>query len=349
MGRRWLSFLIVCCLLFFLLSSIFGFDLYRLLYQPMLVEKNKSDIVRVDRSMSATSFAHTLKTKKLIQSDQLFITLIRIQGFTERLKAGIYRIREGESAQQFLYRVVAGDVLIESFSIIEGTTQRQVSEHLSQAEFLNYRDNDWINIEKPGQNSLSSELPISAEGLLLADTYHYDAGSTGKDLLIQAHAKLKEYLDSSWLQRSPGLPYKTLYELLIVASILEKEAANPDEKRLISGVIVNRLNKKMPLQMDPTVIYALGSQYKGKLSREDLQVDSPYNSYRYRGLPPTPIAMVGKDAIDAAAHPKSTSFLYFVARGDGGHQFSVTYDQQRQAIARYLGQHAPEGAPKENK
>ncbi len=336
MERRWLFFLIACFTLFFVGSTIVGVDLYRLLYQPMLAGKRKSDIVRVDRSMSATSFVHTLKAQHLIQSDHLFLALIRIQGLSEQLKAGIYLIRVDESAQQFLYRVAAGDVLIESFSIIEGTTQRQISARLAQATFLTYCDNDWSTIGKPEPHRLGVALPTSAEGSLLADTYYYDAGSNGKDLLTQAHVKLNEYLEYSWQQRTPGLPYKTPYELLIAASILEKEAANPAEKRLIAGVIVNRLKKNMPLQMDPTVIYALGLQYKGKLSRGDLLVDSPYNSYRYRGLPPTPIAMVGKDAIDAAAHPQPTDYLYFVARGDGRHQFSVTYDQQRQAIARYL-------------
>ena len=215
----------------------------------------------------------------------------------------------------------------EPFRIIEGTTQAQVSTNLEHAVYLTYHENDW--------QAIAATFP-SAEGLLLADTYLYDAGSQSSDLLQRAHKNLQQFLASSWQQRSSDLPYKTSYELLIAASILEKEAAKPREKRLIAGVIVNRLRKNMPLQMDPTVIYALGTHYTGKLSRDDLHIDSPYNTYRYRGLPPTPIAMVGKDAIDAAAHPEPTDYLYFVARGDGTHYFSVTYEQQKQAISRYI-------------
>ena len=327
MRRYWLKLAATCFAAFMFIGfSILGFDLYRLGYQPIISANAEQTIVRIDKSTSASSFARTLKMRGLIQSERLFLLLIRMQGLTERLKAGIYQINAGESSLHFLHRVVAGDVLVESFRIIEGTTKAQVSINLQNALYLTYKARDWLEIE--------STFP-SAEGLLLADTYHYDAGSDSKDLLHHANVNLQQYLLKSWQQRAPDLPYKTAYDLLIAASILEKEASLPREKRLISGVIVNRLRKKMCLQMDPTVIYALGSQYTGKLSHADLQIDSPYNSYRYRGLPPTPIAMVGKDAIDAAAHPEPTDYLYFVARGDGSHDFSVTYEQQKQAIARY--------------
>ena len=125
--------------------------------------------------------------------------------------------------------------------------------------------------------------------------------------------------------------------MLIAASIIEKETAVPQERKLISGVVINRLNKHMPLQMDPTVIYAMGDTYKGSLTHEDLSINSPYNTYQNRGLPPTPIAMVGKEAIDAAAHPQLSNYLYFMARGDGTHQFSQTYEEQKQAINQYKG------------
>lgn len=326
MSRGWQKCVVICSLSLLLVwLSVLSFELYRLFYQPMTLENSTTSVVRLDKSTSATSFAHALKAQNLIQSEKLFLALVRTQGLSQRLKAGIYQVKPGETCLQFLNRVAAGDVIIESFRIIEGTTQRQISANLAQAPYLNYQDSDWSVVS-----------PTNADGLLLADTYHYNAGSDSKDLLSRAHANLQQYLEYSWQNRTPGLPYKSSNELLIVASILEKEAALPVEKRLIAGVIVNRLNKHMPLQMDPTVIYALGTDYNGKLTHENMQVDSPYNSYRYRGLPPTPIAMVGKDAIDAAAHPKLTNYLYFVARGDGSHEFSVTYDQQKQAIARYL-------------
>ena len=328
MKRQWLKFVVTCfVILFFIGLTIVSLELYRLFYRPMVVGKIKPIIVHIDKSTSASSLVQMLEARHFIQSKRIFLIFIRMKGLSQQLKAGIYQIIDGESAAHFLYRVAAGDVLIESFRIIEGTTQAQVSTNLEHAAYLTYCATDWF--------AIAATLP-GAEGLLLADTYHYDAGSQSKDLLEHAHKNLQQFLDYSWQQRSPNLPYKTSYELLIAASILEKEAAKPREKRLIAGVIINRLRKNMPLQMDPTVIYALGSRYTGKLSREDLHTDSPYNTYRYRGLPPTPIAMVGKDAIDAAAHPELTDYLYFVARGDGSHYFSVNYDQQKQAVARYI-------------
>ena len=291
----------------------------------MVSGPHKEILIKIDKASSASSFVHTLKSKKLIRSEKFVLFLIRIQGSSNRLKAGIYRVEDGESATHFLSRVVSGDVLKLSFRVTEGTTQRHIATDLKQACYLVYQDSDWRRVAEG-----------NPEGLVLADTYQYDAMSSGSDLLAHAHETLEKYLDSIWQQRAKDLPYKRPYDLLIVASILEKEAASPEERRLISGVVVNRLRKHMPLQMDPTVIYAQGEAYRGKLTHEDLQIDSPYNTYRYRGLPPTPIAMVGRDSIDAAAHPKQTNYLYFVARGDGTHCFSASYDEQKKAIAQYL-------------
>lgn len=327
METRWFKSILLSCVTLVLIAfSIVGYDLYSLLAKPMVLGNGKPITIVIDKNTSASVFTHTLKSKQLIQSSRLLLLLIRVKGLSHRLKAGIYQVIPGESAQQFLNRVVAGDVLVESFSIIEGTTLNQVKANLINAKFLKYDTNDWQAITLDH---------ISPEGLLLADTYKYDAGSEAKYILRLANQNLLQYLDYCWQNRSPGLPYKSPYELLIAASILEKETALPTEKKLISGVLINRLKKYMPLQMDPTVIYALGEDYHGKLTHEDLAIDSPYNTYRYRGLPPTPIAMVGKVAIDAAAHPQMTNYLYFVAKGDGSHHFSVTYEEQRQAISRY--------------
>lgn len=326
MARHWLKLVVIASMLFFAIAfSMLGFGLHRLLYKPMSLMK-VGQIIHVDKFSSASAFAHILKANKLIDSESLFLFLIRIQGLSGQLKAGIYAVKQGESAQQFLQRVVDGDVLRMAFPIIEGTTQKQIATHLAQSSYLIYRAVDW--------EAIRGDFP-SAEGLLLADTYRYEAGSNSYDLLMQARNNLQLYLQEKWQQRSKGLPYKTSYEMLITASILEKEASLSSEKKLISGVIVNRLNKNMPLQMDPTVIYALGDRYDGHLTRQDLRFDSPYNTYRYRGLPPTPIAMVGKDAIDAAAQPLKTDYLYFVAKGDGTHHFSETYEEQKKAVAQY--------------
>ena len=327
MRRHGLKVLFIfLALILVLSSSVSGYIVYQLFYRPMINDKDDLVTLQVDKATTASSFVHLLEAKHLIQSGPMLLAFIRLQGLSPQLKAGMYQIRIAESAGQFVYRVVKGDVIKESFSIIEGTTQAIIAKNLQQANFLSYNEKDWLAI---------SGIFSSAEGLLLADTYQYDAGSQSMAILRLAHANLERFLQQSWQHRTPGLPYKTPYELLIAASILEKETAIPKEKRLISGIIANRLQKNMPLQMDPTVIYALGQRYQGKLTREDLHVDSPYNSYRYRGLPPTPIAMVGKDAIEAAAHPELTDYLYFVATGDGHHYFSVNYEQQKQAVARY--------------
>ncbi|MDP3704671.1 MAG: endolytic transglycosylase MltG [Legionellaceae bacterium] len=347
----------------FVVGVCFGFEVYRSFYCPMPLQEHESIIFRIDKSSSATTFVHVLDSQRLVNSSRLFLYFIRLQGLSTRLKAGIYQIKPGESVQQLLRRVVAGDVLKETFRIIEGTTQQQIATKLTQAPYLSYKDSDWndvfaLKLDQAHRCESTSRLwdanrlsdcfmtlaktedsrPIT-EGLLLADTYQYTADSDAKQLLTHAYDNLKHYLLASWLHRNPALPYKNPYELLIVASILEKEAAISDERRLISGVIVNRLSSHMPLQMDPTVIYALGSTYTGKLTHDNLQIDSPYNSYRYRGLPPTPITMVGKDAIDAASHPHMTHYYYFVAKGDGTHMFSETYEQQRQAVDRYIRKH----------
>jgi UPF0755 protein len=328
MERRWLKFVIIYCAVLFLAGiSIIGFDAYRLFYRPMLTQGQSPIILRIDKAATASSVVNQLKEHHLVKSRRLLLWLIRMQGWSSQLKAGIYEIKPGESSSAFLQRVVEGDVLKQSFQIIEGTTKFQIDENLQNAPYLSYNSADWSGITKSYPN---------AEGMLLADTYYYDAGSQSKDLINRANTNLQQYLEENWKNRTPNLPYKSSYELLITASILEKEAALANEKRLIAGVIVNRLRKNMPLQMDPTIIYALGTRYKGSLTHNDMQIDSPYNSYLNRGLPPTPIAMVGKDAIDAAAHPQMTDFLYFVAKGDGSHHFSVNYDQQRRAIDQYL-------------
>lgn len=321
-------FTLIAVIVVILGMMIFGIALYRISYQAMVSHPPpKPIIINFKRNTSATALIDELKSRNLIHSDRFLLAMISLKGLTNHLKAGVYQIQPEESALDFVNRVAAGDVLKESFTIVEGTTQKQVIFNLKSAPYLYYSDSDWAVIDTPHP---------SVEGLLLADTYIYEAGSQASSLINHAYTELGNYLEKSWKSRMPDLPYKTSYELLIVASILEKETAVPQEKRLIAGVIVNRLKKRMPLQVDPTVIYALGDDYQGKLNHKGLKVDSPYNTYKYRGLPPTPIAMVGKDAIDAAAHPKMTDYLYFVAKGDGTHHFSATYDEQKQAIQRYL-------------
>lgn len=309
------------------ITAFLGMEVYRQLYQPIKVAEQESVIVRIDKSTTATSLVHTLHAQGFIGSVRLWLAIIKIEGLAGKLKAGIYQLHAGESAHHFLLRIVAGDVLQERFMIRAGSTQHQLSQAFNNAPYLMYEDADW--------STLTTNYPV-AEGLLLADTYSYDAGSSAKELLKHAHVHLEAALSRAWEHRLAALPYRTSYDLLIVASILEKEAASLQERRLISGVIVNRLRQHMPLQMDPTVIYALGPSYTGTLSHEQLGIDSPYNTYKYRGLPPSPIAMVSLESLEAAQNPELSSYLYFVAKGDGTHEFNSTYAKHRQAIQHYM-------------
>lgn len=317
------TFLALCVLF---LVGYHALRLYSLYYQPMLKIAQTAEIFEIKKNSSATAMVRDLAKQGYIRSEPLLLKLIHFKGYDEHIKAGIYEIHPGESSIQFLKRVVGGDVLQQSFQIIEGTGLQQVKDNLSHANYLHYQPDCWYAI---------IDNHPSAEGLLLADTYQYNAGSDAITLVKMANQQLMQYLTNAWMHRTEGLPYQSPYELLIAASIIEKEASIPKERYLISGIIVNRLRKHMYLQMDPTVIYALGPNFQGKLNHQSLMINSPYNTYKVKGLPPTPIAMVGREAIDAAAHPQMTNYLYFFAKGDGSHQFSVDYQDQIHAIHEY--------------
>jgi UPF0755 protein len=173
------------------------------------------------------------------------------------------------------------------------------------------------------------------EGQFLPDTYHFPKNLTDVEFLKRAYSAMQTVLKEEWDNRAVGLSYKNSYEALIMASIIEKETGQASEREQISGVFVRRLEKRMRLQTDPTVIYGMGDKYKGNIRKRDLLRDTPYNTYRRHGLPPTPIALPGRDAIHAALHPAESDALYFVARGDGSHQFSATLKEHNNAVIKY--------------
>lgn len=320
-----LSVFFAICLL---ILSAFVYQLYCVMYRPMTTDTSSQPLlITLHPNESATSLAHSLRQLNLIQSERFFLWFIRIHGLSAQLKAGMYVVNPNDTPRAFLYRVISGDVLTQLFLIKPGVTYHQVNQDLIKAPYLTNQSSAWLGFGRQHTNP---------EGLLLADSYQYQAGFAAQTIVSVAHNKLEAYLSNAWQQRDADLPYHDAYELLIAASILEKETSLLTEKQLISGIIVNRLKRHMPLQMDPTVIYALQKDYQGSLKHSDLLIDSRYNTYRYRGLPPTPIAMVSRESIDAAAHPIMTDYLYFVARKDGKHEFSKTYDEQKKAIRRYL-------------
>lgn len=175
----------------------------------------------------------------------------------------------------------------------------------------------------------------SLEGWLFPDTYRFSPGSSDLEILRRAHAAMARRLDEAWAARDPDVPLATAYEALILASIVEKETGVAEERPLVASVFANRLRKGMRLQTDPTVIYGMGERYDGNIRKKDLTEDTPWNTYTRDGLPPTPIAMPGEEALHAALHPAHSEFLYFVARGDGSHEFSRTLEEHNRAVARY--------------
>jgi len=192
----------------------------------------------------------------------------------------------------------------------------------------------WEKLKAEVPNAMSENW-THPEGILYPDTYYFRKGDTDFSLLKRAHQKLVNELERLWSAKAKGLPYKTPYEALIMASIVEKETGHPDERADIAGVFVRRLHKSMRLQTDPTVIYGLGDRYQGNITRAHLKEKTAYNTYRINGLPPTPIALAGSEAIHAALHPAEGKALYFVAKGDGSHQFSETIHQHNQAVRKF--------------
>ncbi len=225
-------------------------------------------------------------------------------------------------------------------TLVEGWTLEQV---ITAAETNPYLLHD---IEKLSKNEFSTRLgstQANFEGMLFPDTYLFAAGISDVTLLKKAYTQMQRTLNLLWEKRAPNLPYTTPYSALIVASLIEKETAKPDERARVGGVILRRLEKKMPLQIDAAVIYGLGKAYTGKIMQSQLKVNTPYNTYLHKGLPPTPIALPSLASIIAALHPTSETALYYVARGDGSHEFSDTFETHHQAVKRYrqLPAHAP--------
>ena len=259
------------------------------------------------------------------------------------LKAGEYRLPKQASPAQIMAILDRGVSIQGSITFIEGENFRQMMRRLGDHEgFLalikDAPDSAIINDQGFVLSSYAIDLmpeQLSYEGWYLPDTYFYDQHRPSLMLLDRAHQAMIEVLQSEWAIRQPDLPYQSPYEALIMASLIEKETAIGSERAQIAGVFVRRLNKRMRLQTDPTVIYGLGAGFDGNLRRADLRRDSPYNTYTRHGLPPTPIAMPGRAAIHAALHPASGDTLYFVAKGDGSHYFSSTLEEHQRAVRRY--------------
>jgi UPF0755 protein len=249
-------------------------------------------------------------------------------------RAGEYRLEPGTRPRELLRLLASGRVIPYRLTLVEGWNFRQVAELVDSNESLEHR----FDLSDPEQwPSLAAELGVEhPEGWFLPETYQFVRGDSDLDLLRRAHRAMREALEQAWAGRREDSPLQSPYEMLVMASIIEKETALDEEREQIAGVFVRRLQRGMRLQTDPTVIYGLGESFDGDIRRRDLQSDTPYNTYTRRGLPPTPIAMPGRASLWAAARPADGDALFFVADGNGGHTFSATLAEHQAAVRRLL-------------
>ncbi|GAB4058868.1 endolytic transglycosylase MltG [Uliginosibacterium sediminicola] len=258
--------------------------------------------------------------------------MARLAGRAHSIKAGNYRIEQGITPWDLLELLSAGSTSYAEIALVEGWSFRRLRATLDAMPDLKHDTLGMSDAQVLAELGLPGE---SAEGQFFPDTYFVARGVSDLEVLRRAASQMQKMLAQEWARRAPDLPLQTPYEGLTLASMVEKETGISADRGKIASVFVNRLRIGMPLQSDPTVIYGLGSNFDGNLTRRDLQTDTPYNSYTRRGLPPTPIAMPGLAALRAALHPEATNFLYFVARGDGSSQFSRSLEEHNRAVSRY--------------
>jgi UPF0755 protein len=291
---------------------------------------------------AGASFAHVagqLAAQGVIAQPKAWILYARWKGLAPAVKAGEYEIQPGTTPRELLTKMVNGQVLLHSFTIVDGWRVQDMLDALR-------RNPDVVaTLTHSSPAAQAAELMaklgnpgIDAEGQFLPETYRFIGATPDVEVLRQAHAALLKELEAAWAARDPELPLHSSRELLIMASIVEKESGLPQELPKIAGLYLHRFAIGMRLQADPTVIYGLGENYDGDIHSVDLRTDGPYNTYTRAGLPPTPIALAGAAAIHATARPEKTDALYFVAstKGDGSHVFSATLDQHNIAVAAYV-------------
>jgi UPF0755 protein len=293
---------------------------------------------KVPPGASFSRVAADLGARGVVAQPRVWALFARFKGLAPMVKAGEYEVQPGTTPRELLMKMVAGQVLLHSFTIVDGWRVADMLEALrhnpdvlatlGQRQELNPADL-MAKLGSPG---------VAAEGQFLPETYKFVSGTSDIELLKQAHAALTHELESAWSDRDPDIPLHDSYELLIMASIVQKESGLPQELGKIAGLYLHRLAIGMRLQADPTIIYGMGERYEGDIRTVDLRTDGPYNSYTRTGLPPTPIALASAAVMRATARPEKTDALYFVAspKGDGSHVFSATLEQHNAAVAAYL-------------
>lgn len=312
-----------------IVSSIIAASWLTFLYSP-IVTNNEGYKYTVQPGNSIKTVINDLYFKNIIHNRFYLTLLVRFRGDSQDLKAGEYFFAKGTTPSKMLNQMMTGRGLVyHAFTIIPGWTFKELREAILNEPNVKH------TLQNYSDNAVMSYVgsPILVpEGQFFPDTYYFAGGITDMTLLKRAYKTMQNKLNTAWMNRAPGLPYQNPSEVLVAASLIEKEAYLNEERPIIASVLVNRLQKDMLLQIDPTVIYGMGARYDGKIHKEDLLDNNPYNTYVHKGLPPAPIAMPSLDSIMAVVHPAKNDFLYYVARGDGSHQFSVTYIDHQTAV-----------------
>jgi len=267
----------------------------------------------------------------LLDDTQWWKVVAKLNPALTKIKSGTYQLPKGASLEDILTILCSGKEFQFKLTFIEGSTYKNWLTIIDNAEYLHPLQED----EQALLNKLQSPY-TKLEGLLFPETYHYTVGMSAYSVIKKAYDHQQRMLAKLWKARDKNLPYRTAYQALIMASIIEKESASSSDRDKIASVFVNRLRLRMRLQTDPTVIYGMGDRYKGRIRTRDLQEKTPYNTYTIYGLPPTPIAMPSEEALYAALHPAKTDFLYFVSKGDGSSYFSKSLKEHNNAVNKYI-------------
>jgi len=326
--QLWIA-IIVLVLLTAAASFIFAY--IKFLNTPIIQPDRPLDYV-LKSGATVRTLANDLNKLGLLPKPEWMVVAAHLKGVTRDLKAGEYLFAPGTTAGQLLNTVVGGNIHYHKFTFIEGWNFQQLLAAINADPHLIHTVNGLTTEQIAEKIGLP---PTNPEGLFFPATYYFTGGTTDIQILRRANQTMTKQLAQAWEQRELGLPYKSSYQALIAASLVEKETGATNERPLIAGVITRRLQKNMLLQIDSTVAYGLGQNYTGKLTVANLRQDTPYNTYTRKGLPPTPIAMPSGEAIRAVLHPVDTDYLYFVAKGNGTHQFSATLNQHNVAVNQY--------------
>jgi UPF0755 protein len=314
-----------------LVAVVAGVGFARWAHEPIVTEEPVIEFT-VAPGSGAHAAGQQIADAGVPMQPLLFNLLARATGKSSRLKAGAYELKPGTTPLRLIEQLVRGEFAQESLTIIEGWTFGQMRQAMAANPGLKH---DSAALSDEQLMAMVAPEFRKPEGLFFPDTYLFAKHSSDFQIFKQAHAMLMLRLAEAWNRRDPSLPYKTPYEALTMASIVEKETGQRAERGLIAGVFINRLKAGMLLQTDPTVIYGLGMSYDGKIHKRDLETDTPYNTYTRAGLPPTPIALPGLQSLTAALAPAKTSALYFVSRGDGTSHFSDNLTEHNRAVNQY--------------